>query len=387
MRTPADVVVLPLAADEYVAANVFTRTYALLDAAALAVLAALREPRADLGAFAGGAFRAVDAGTTPYGDGLLGDPTGIDRERRLGDAPAMGFEDLLALLQRLFLVVGDEDAYRAYFARRDTLLDRVHRGDLHQRVGEHVLLELRRRDLDEWWADQKFTPDRRRARPGPYEFVQERFMEAHFAGRSGRVLDFCCGPGLFSRLFARNGASVLGVDTDERHVETARRLAAEDDLASRVEFRTLELPPERTLEPLRDAGERFDLIFLSDVLMFYFHPYGAEQLDPAALFRSLAGLLAPEGTIAILEPQGTFWQQPWLGEEERPFTILTEYRHRSYGVTPTLEELSRAAEAAGLAIARVREPVPEGPAASGHERAHAFAAEFPLWWYFELRRL
>lgn len=386
MRTPADVIVLPVAADEYVAANVFTRTHALVDAAGLAVLAALREPDADLAAFADGAFRARDAGASPFRDGLLGDPTGLDREARLAGAEPLSLEQLLELARRLFLVVEDEDEYRAYFARRETLLDRKHRGDLHQRVGAYVLLELRRRDLDEWWAEQKFTPDRRGPREGPYEYVQGRFADAYFGPRGGRILDFGCGPGLFSRLFARNGATVLGVDTDERHLETARHLAEEDGLAERIEFRILDLPPERTLTPLRDAGERFDLVFLSDVLMFYFHPYDAEQLDPAGLLRSLAELLAPGGTVAILEPQGTFWQQPWLGEEERPFTVLTEYRNRRYGVTPTLEELSRVAEAAGLAIARVREPVSTGPAPAGHERGHAFAAEFPLWWYLELRR-
>ena len=60
--------------------------------------------------------------------------------------------------------------------------------------------------------------------------------------------------------------------------------------------------------------ERFDRIFLSDVLMFYFHPYDPGlDLDPVALMRCLAGLLAPDGRIEILEPNGVFWQQPgWV---------------------------------------------------------------------------
>jgi SAM-dependent methyltransferase len=218
--------------------------------------------------------------------------------------------------------------------------------------------------------------------------VQQRFAEEYFGGErvAHSVLDFGCGPGLFSRLFARNGASVLGVDTNAGHLETARRLVEEDALSRLAFFEQLELPPERTLGALRERGLSFDLIFLSDVLMFYFVSYTGEALDAAALLRALAELLTPDGVIAVLEPQGTFWQQPWLGDEGRPFTILTEYRDRRYGVTPTLEQLGRTAEAAGLVISRIREPVATGGAPAGFERAYAFAAEFPLWWYFELKR-
>ena len=112
------------------------------------------------------------------------------------------------------------------------------------------------------------------------------------------------------------------------------------------------------------------------------------DLDPVALMRCLAGLLAPDGRIEILEPNGVFWQQPWLGDADRPFTILTEYRHRRFGVTPTLEQISRTAEAAGLAITRIREfaASAEAAQAADADRALAFAAEFPPWWFFELRR-
>ena len=165
-------------------------------------------------------------------------------------------------------------------------------------------------------------------------------------------------------------------------METLQRLAAEDGLAERLDAFPLTLPVEDGLSSL--AGAQFDYIFLSDVLMFYFHGYDATvELDPAALLTALAGLLAPGGRIAVLEPNGTFWQQPWLGSPLRPLTVLSEYRRRWRGVTPTLEELSRAAETAGLAIATVRELVPGADAPQN--RAAGFAAEFPLWWYFELR--
>ena len=270
-------------------------------------------------------------------------------------------------------MTADEGAYAESLGPRSNLFDRAHRGNVHQRVADHVALELRRSDLDNWWATQKFTSDRRASQSGPYLDVQWAFMDRYYSRdrvEGLRVLDFGCGPGLFSRLFASRGATVVGVDVNPAHLETAARLAAEDDLGDRTDFRSLELPAEQGLAALQLG--RFDLVVLSDVLMFYFHPYGTpEELDPRALLRCLAEHLTDDGTIAVLEPNGIFWQQPQFGAPERPLLVLSEYRHRTYGVTPTLEQLSRAAEEAGLAITRVRELVPSSDEPSA-------ATEFPL---------
>jgi SAM-dependent methyltransferase len=354
---------------EFLASNPSTRTHALGNAAFVELLS---------GAVPASPIVARDASRSPWKDGLLGDPTGLDRTAILDGVKPLGADDALALARRLHLVIDNEAAYVEFLiGRRLNVIDRAHRGTIHQRVGEHVLLRLRRKSVDDWWIDQKFTADRREPLPGLYRDVQWRFAREYFTadrldGR--RVLDFGCGPGLFARLFASAGATVTGLDTNAGHLETARRLAAEDGLADRCRFEPLALPVQEGLAPLAD--ERFDVIFLSDVLMFYFHPYDPElELDPVALLQALAALLAPGGRIEVLEPNGVFWQQPWLGTGARPFTVLTEYRHRHDGVTPTLEQLSRAAESAGLAITRVREPAAQA----------GFAAEFPPWWFFELR--
>jgi SAM-dependent methyltransferase len=387
LTTLPETLLLVHAPGEILAGNPLLRTWALGDAAFVELLAALRGGDSDAlrERFAGATFVVRDASAPPFADGLLGDPTGLDRAATLEGVEPVDLEAALALARRLALAVEDEEAYAASLGMREHALDRTHHGNVHQRVGEYVARTLRRRDLDEWWADQKFTPDRRAAREGPYRWVQWEFMAARFSAGSlngRRVLDFGCGPGLFARLFARAGAQVTATDTNTKHLETLEQLATEDGVAEHVVTLALTLPIEDGLAPL--AGEQFDYIFLSDVLMFYFHSYDPSvELDPAALLTTLAGLLAPGGRIAILEPNGAFWQQPWLGSPQRPLTVLSEYRHRWHGVTPTLEELSRAAEAAGLAIATVRELVPGADAPQ--DRAAGFAAEFPLWWYFELR--
>jgi SAM-dependent methyltransferase len=387
LTTLPETLLLVHAPGEILAGNPLLRTWALSDAAFVELLAALRggDGEALREQFAGRTFVVVDASAPPFADGLLGDPTGLDREATLRGVEPVDLDAALALARRLVLAVEDEEAYAASLGAREHALDRAHHGNIHQRVGEYVARTLRRRDLDEWWMDQKFLPDRRAPREGPYRWVQWAFMDQRFPPGSldgRRVLDFGCGPGLFARLFARAGAHVTATDTNSQHLETLQRLAAEDGVAASIDSFALTLPVEDGLSPL--AGQQFDYIFLSDVLMFYFHGYDASvELDPAALLTMLAGLLAPGGRIAVLEPNGTFWQQPWLGSPQRPLTVLSEYRHRWHGVTPTLEELSRAAEAAGLAIATVRELVPGADAPDG--RAAGFAAEFPLWWYFELR--
>lgn len=389
-RVPSDVLIAMRGAGEFVISNVATRTHALGNLAFLELLSSpASTPTAEI--------LVRDVSRSPFTDGLLGDPTGMDRAAEgLGDVRPASTTDALSLARRLKLIIDDLDAYRAYLSRpRLSVLDNTHRGTIHQCVGEHVLLGLRERNTDAWWLRQKFTDDLREPRPGPYREVQWPFAVAHYAraGLAGEnVLDFGCGPGLFARLFARNGANVLALDTNIDHLETARRLAMADGLEHACEFFELKLPLAEGLAPF--AGRRFDRIFLSDVLMFYFHPYdNSLSLDPVELIRRLAAMLTPQGRIEILEPNGIFWQQPWLGEPDHPCMIVTEYRHKRYGVTPTLEQISRVAETAGLAITRVRELVPQSPDGDPSMTGFAeksplagYAEEFPLWWFFELKR-
>jgi SAM-dependent methyltransferase len=380
-HVPGDVLVTMARPGEFLLSNVSVRTHALGD---LAFLELLSSP----GRIDPPAVRVRDASTSPFAEGLLGDPTGLDRSiDGLDDVAPMAIAEALSLARRLMLLVDDLDAYHEYLqGPRLNLLDHAHRGTIHQCVGEHVLLRRRPSGVDAWWLAQKFTHDLREPRAGLYRDVQWKFAVAYYAQAEldgKRILDFGCGPGLFARLFARHGAHVLGVDTNADHLQTARRLALSEGLGDACEFHTLELPPARGLTAF--AAHRFDRIFLSDVLMFYFHPYdNSLEFDPVELIRALAALLAPGGRIEVLEPNGLFWQQPWLGEARRPYTVLTEYRRRRHGVTPTLEQLSRVAELAGLAITRVRELVPN---TADRSRAFDFASEFPLWWFFELKPL
>jgi SAM-dependent methyltransferase len=112
------------------------------------------------------------------------------------------------------------------------------------------------------------------------------------------VLDYGCGIGETSMLFAQRGASrVLGVDIDAGTIETANAaLVNRPDLAGRVEF--------RQIRGAEDVGaERFDLVLSKNT----FEHVG----DPARYVADMKSLLAPGGLLVIgFSP---FWKSPYGG--------------------------------------------------------------------------
>lgn len=79
------------------------------------------------------------------------------------------------------------------------------------------------------------------------DWISSRF----FTGEGTAVIDFGCGPGMYTSRFARYGAKVTGVDFSKRSIEYARGMAEKENLAvdyvcqDYLEFQT---------------EERFDLI-------------------------------------------------------------------------------------------------------------------------------
>jgi SAM-dependent methyltransferase len=323
---------------------------------------------------------AWDCTTISNLEGLLADPTGLDRET-LGDPSH--FEDMAGALQFLanqFILVRDPEAYRAYFAKRSSLVDQKHMGTFHQRIGAELLLR-KKVDPDEWWYSQKFDPKTGEVRQSLYRFVQKEFIDRYISSlelEGSAVLDFGCGSGLASQLFAAGGAHVTGVDPDSTALATAEREVGDCFQPVHIDFSTPDPLSKLPLGP-------FDFIWLSDVLLFYFYPQDAGQpvVAPAELLEQLANRLADGGRLVIMNPHAVFWLAPWLGDTEFPFTVINEYADRFYSVTPSLEELSVALEEAGLCICRVYEPRCGEAGREADPRAFHFAKQFPVWWVFE----
>jgi SAM-dependent methyltransferase len=133
----------------------------------------------------------------------------------------------------------------------------------------------------------------------PVSYLQARGTLSELPRRPGRVLDLGSGPGPLAFAALDAGArEAIACDRSARALAAARSLAAEagEPLATR------EWNPARR-RPLGEiaAGEKFDLVCLGHVLNELFQgPEAAERR--AALLEEAAALLAPGGTVLVIEP-------------------------------------------------------------------------------------
>ena len=128
-----------------------------------------------------------------------------------------------------------------------------------------------------------------------------------------------------------------------------------------------------------------DRVVLIDTFLFLFaNTYQNVLFEHRdEILRNLARLLAPGGQLLIMDPH-PLWLCPWLGADDRPFGILTEYRHRRFKVSPNLEEVSGLLYKNHLRIRRVLEPDVDPAYAAVDPRAYAFLREVPQWWFLEV---
>ncbi|MCX5384765.1 bifunctional 2-polyprenyl-6-hydroxyphenol methylase/3-demethylubiquinol 3-O-methyltransferase UbiG [Streptomyces sp. NBC_00083] len=114
-------------------------------------------------------------------------------------------------------------------------------------------------------------------------------VHAALGGEGGVVADVACGSGYSSIALAQAypKARVHGLDLDERSVADARQNAREAGVADRVTFE------------VRDAGDRdlagrYDLVCVFDALH--------DMARPVEVLRSCRALLAPGGSVLLMEP-------------------------------------------------------------------------------------
>ena len=200
-----------------------------------------------------------------------------------------------------------------------------------------------------------------------------RWMQKHFDLSAGRrIIDFGCGPGLYTSRFARLGAEVFGVDFSSRSIEFAREQARREQLdVTYTEADYLGLQPDG----------RYDLVTM---IMCDFCALSPTQR--ATMLRKFAGILSDRGRVvldvyslkAFEEKQegltceknqlDGFWSaDPYFGflasfkyEDDAvsldKYTIVEESRQREiYNWLQyfTPESLQREAHAAGLQVAEL----------------------------------
>ena len=109
-----------------------------------------------------------------------------------------------------------------------------------------------------------------------------------------RVLDFGCGPGFFTREFAKRvgeNGQVFSVDLQEEMLRIVREKMGAEGLLSRI--RTHRCEPDSINLPA-DLNGTFDVAFT----IFVVH----EVPDQEKLFREIAALLKPGGILFYTEP-------------------------------------------------------------------------------------
>ncbi len=389
-RVPKDVIILPEFSEKYpdrwVVMNVFAKTCLGVNSRVLDLLGhveSLSEPEI-IQLYGGEKFDIWDIERFPFAVGSLADPTCYIRDvSQWGISSPLSIIELIGKLKKHSLLIDDQAAYRDRFQLKKNIMDKAHFGNYHQQVGQHMLL-VERKSPSKFWLEQKFAGDLLSVRSDNlYGAVQAHYLKDYFSRKispDDEVLDVGCGTGIYAKMMAKAGAHVLGIDPSEEYIKIAR-----DQALGNTRFEIMNIGTRGALDGIPDSSA--DFIFMSDALLFYFVPVFPERKDDIQiLFADIRRILKPKGTFVSLEPHPVFWLAPWLGNIDRPFTIVNEYMKKNFGVVPTTQKLIQAFAQGGFAVTYMDELLPDPGFKSVDPRAYYYANEFPEWHLFELKK-
>ena len=144
-------------------------------------------------------------------------------------------------------------------------------------------------------------------------------------------MDLGCGTGYFTRKIAKHGCNVTGLDPSDEYIKLAKKGKQTDA--------SFGVAPLGNPLSLKIPTSSMDVVFISDALFFYFvSPTGPEPENITFLMEEIYRVLKPDGSFINIESHFQFWLSPWYGDEQHPFTILTEYSRRNFYVTPTVSD-------------------------------------------------
>jgi len=179
-------------------------------------------------------------------------------------------------------------------------------------------------------------------------------------------------------MMGQNGAQVLGIDPNKKYIEFAKK-----NKENNIDFKISEIGKNGDLDWI--DSNSVDFMFMSDALLFYFvSPDPSEKPILEELFSSINRILKPGGRFFSMEPHGNFFLKPWMGENDKPFTIMTEYKNKNFRIVPNISEIFQAFIKGNFSIRDYKEIYVNEEFEKIEKRAANFAKEFPLWWFFEL---
>jgi 2-polyprenyl-6-hydroxyphenyl methylase/3-demethylubiquinone-9 3-methyltransferase len=194
---------------------------------------------------------------------------------------------------------------------------------------------------EEWWNPLGPLAPLHRLNPTRLAYIKERLCRQF--GRQAndasplaglRILDVGCGGGLVCEPLRRLGAEVVGIDPASANIGVARLHAAESRLA--IDYR------DTTAEALAEAGERFDVVLILEVVEHVpdvkaFVAAGGEMVKPGGLM--IAATINRTLKAFALAIVGAEYVLRWLPRGTHSYDKL---------VTPS--ELAAAFRGAGLDV-------------------------------------
>ena len=380
-RLPGDVIILPEAKGRWVIANLFSRTYLGVETNALNPLReSERLNAAELEKkYSGKKFTVWEITKVTNLGCSADDPTGYIRDvEEWRTAEDLDIAALVKRFKKRFLLIDDMEEYAARFAPKSAVVDHEHFGNLREQLVQEIVLKAK--NPETWWEDQKFTPDMRAIKENLYKAVQENFLKNYFKKNltGGKVaLDLGCGPGYYANMMARSGATVLGVDPNMKYIDMAKKNAEQ-----RASFKTAHVGTKSALDFI--PSDSADYVFMSDCLLFYFVPDNQHPGEIDVLLSDIKRILKKDGLFISCEPHHVFTFVPRLGDVDRPFTVITDYRDKKLNIAGTMSEHVQACAKNGFAVTWVEELLPDPAYREIDPRGYNFTRQFPLWMFYEM---
>ncbi len=148
-------------------------------------------------------------------------------------------------------------------------------------------------------------------------------------GREGaRLADVACGTGASSFALADSypALRVCGFDVDEPSISVARAEAVRREVGERVRFHAVDVADTADAAAVPD-GDRYDVVTVFDALH--------DMPDPVAVLRGCRRLLAPGGTLLLMEPRVRETFQAPADEIERFFYTVSVLHCLPVGLSTT----------------------------------------------------
>ena len=121
----------------------------------------------------------------------------------------------------------------------------------------------------------------------PYKFIEEIISKHN--NKKLKILDYCCGTGVFSIFPALQGHEVYGTDISEKSIEIAKNKSLQFNLENKCFFYCADS------EKLDFSNSYFDIVLCYNSLSY---------LDLSIVFAELKRVIKPDGKLIIMDSLG-----------------------------------------------------------------------------------